>query len=240
MRNFLDVSNPYVRRARLQPAMIVALPLALATLAWSPTGVVGWSVLWSLFVWSGGTALMAQIARDRGKRKEPGLYDSWGGKPTTRLLRHRDALKKTVLQRRHQKLQVLVSDVRIPSVEEERADPDKADDIYDACTAFLLEKTRNSEQFPLVFEENCNYGFRRNLWGMKPLGIATSFMGLAAMAMVFILDYRARTVPGPIAQVCAAINLVLLMGWLVWFTPAWVKIPAEAYAERLLAACETL
>lgn len=240
MRNFLDVSNPYVRRARLQPAMIVALPLALATLAWSPTGVVGWSILWSLFVWSGGTALMAQIARDRGKRKEPELFRSWGGKPTTLLLRHRDAGKKIVLQRRHQKLQLLVSDVRIPTAEEECTDPDKADDIYDACTAFLLEKTRNSEEFPLVFEEICNYGFRRNLWGMKPLGIATSFMGLAAIATLFIVNYRGRIMPAPIAQVCAAINLVLLVGWLVWFTPAWVRIPAEAYAERLLAACETL
>jgi len=99
-----DVFNAYVRRARLQPAMIVAIPLGLATLAWSPGGIPGWSLIWSLFVFCGGTALMAQVARDRGKKKEPELFTSWGGKPTTCLLRHRDAANKTILSRRHQKL----------------------------------------------------------------------------------------------------------------------------------------
>jgi hypothetical protein len=33
---------------------------------------------------------MAQVARDRGKQKELWLFDCGGGKPTTRLLRHRD------------------------------------------------------------------------------------------------------------------------------------------------------
>jgi len=234
------ISDTYVRRARLQPAMLVALPLGLATLAWSPGGVAGWGLVWSLFVFCGGTALMAQVARDRGKKKEPTLFHSWGGKPTTRLLRHRDAPNKTILSRRHQKLQRLVKGVRIPTPDEELADPAMADDAYDACTAFLLEKTRKKEEFPLVFEENCNYGFRRNLWGMKPLGATTSLVGTLATALLLVLNHRNGVGPSPIALVCAVLSLLLLLGWLVWFTPDWVRIPADAYAERLLAACEKL
>jgi hypothetical protein len=235
-----DLSNAYVRRARLQPAMLVALPLGLATLAWSPGGVVGWSLVWSLFVFCGGTALMAQVARDRGKKKEPELFRSWGGKPTTRLLRHRDAPNKTLLGRRHQKLQRLVKGVKIPSVDEELADPGMADEVYEACTAFLLEKTRKKAEFPLVFEENCNYGFRRNLWGMKPLGASIALLGTLAVALLLILNHRSGVSPSPIVLVCAVLNLLLLLGWLIWFTPDWVRLAADAYAERLLAACEKL
>jgi len=236
----LDISNSYVRRARLQPAMLVALPLALATLAISPNGIVGWGTVWSLFVFCGGTALMAQMARDLGKQKEPGLFQSWGGKPTTRLLRHRDAPNASLLDRRHRKLQSLVPGIQIPSVADELAYPRAADDTYDSCTAFLLEKTRKKESFPLIFEENCNYGFRRNLWGMKPLGIATSLIGTVAIAVALTIGYRNGGALSATTLACGALNLLLLLAWLIWFTPAWVRIAADAYAERLLASCESL
>lgn len=236
----LNLSDTYVRRARLQPAMLVALPLALVVLAFSPSGLAGWGVLLSLFVWCGGTALLAQVARDRGKSKEPELHRAWGGRPTTRFLRHGNAPNKVLLSRRHKRLQLIVSGVRIPTADEERADPEGADQVYEACTAFLLEKTRSKEHFPLIFEENCSYGFRRNLWGLKPLGLLSSTAALAAIAVLFVRSYRTGTVPAPLCFVSAGMTAVLLLGWLTWFTPSWVKIAADAYAERLLAACENL
>lgn len=239
-RTDIDISNPYVRRARLQPAMLVALPLGLATFALWPNGIVGWGAAWSLFVFCGGTALMAQMGRDLGRQKEPALYESWGGKPTTQLLRHRGAKNKILLRRRHQKLQSLLTDIRIPTATEEETDPLAADDAYDSCTAFLLEMTRQKEKFPLVFEELCNYGFRRNLWGMKSLGVMTSAVGTSAVAVVIGLGYRTGLVPPPIVLACGILNLLLLLGWLFWFTPSWVRIAAYAYAERLLASCESL
>lgn len=235
-----DISNPYVWRARLQPAMIVALPVGLAVLAWSPGGVAGWGVVWSFFVFCGGTALMAQVARDRGKTREFWLFKRWGGKPTTRLLRHRDSRNMVLLSRRHARLQELVAGVQIPTAKQEEKNPAKADQVYDSCTAFLLEKTRDKKQFPLVFEENCNYGFRRNLWGMKPLGILTSAAGTAAVAVLVTLAHRNHSTPALSAIICGIINSLLLMGWIAWFTPEWVRIPAEAFAERLIAACEVL
>jgi hypothetical protein len=62
------------------------------------------NVLWNILVVGGGTALLAQIGRDLGKKKEPSLYEDWGGKTTTRLLRHREAKNKLTLARRHKKL----------------------------------------------------------------------------------------------------------------------------------------
>ncbi len=225
---------------RVQPALLVALPLGLATIAWFPTGLVGWDVMWGLIVWSGGTALLAQIGRDHGKEKESTLFEKWDGKPTTRFLRHRDAPNKVLLTHYHKKLASLLPNMKIPTAEEEKTNPDRADEVYETCTAFLREKTRDKNRFPLVFEENCNYGFRRNLWGMKPLGIIIVMIGTGAVAVLIILNYSKGLVTSPLVFVAGLGNLLLLLAWLVRFTPNWVKIPADAYAERLLAACENL
>lgn len=234
---FFNISDQYVRRARLQPTLLVALPIALAVLAYSPEGIVHWGILWSVLVWCGATALLAQVARDRGKRKEPELFRRWGGKPTTRLLRHHGAPNKALLVRRHAKLKALIPGQKLPTAEAEAAEPSIADDAYDSCTALLIERTRDRKQFPLIFDENCNYGFRRNLWGMKPVGILTSAAGSGAILLGLITN----SVPiRTLATVCGSVSLLLLIAWLVWFTPDWVKITADSYAERLLAACDSL
>lgn len=227
----------YTRRARLRPALLVALPLGIATLSWFPHGLTGWSALWGLIVWSGGTALMAQVGRDWGLKKQRKLFQMWGGKPTTRLLRHRDVRNKEILVRRHRKLEELMPNLQIPSPEEEQANPSAADEVYENCATFLREKTRDRKKFRLVFEENCNYGFRRNLWGMKPLGILLAIIGCAAVGILFIVKGFSTS---PLAIACGFGNMLLLLGWVLVFTPKWVRIPAEAYGERLLESCENL
>jgi hypothetical protein len=234
--------DTYTLRARLLPTLVVGLPLGLAALAWFPRSQSWWGPVSGLVIGAGGLALLAQLGRDWGKRKQGKLYDLWGGAPTTRLLRYRDPLNNQVLlARRHARLQELLPDQKIPTPEEERADPQRADDVYEASTAFLKEKTRNTQQFPLIFEENCNYGFRRNLWGMKPLGIVTSAGGAIAVAALVVIHYRAPNLPmSSVTPTALVLNSLLLLVWLFWFTPAWVKIAADAYAERLLAASDTL
>ena len=231
--------DTYTRRARVQPALIVALPLGLATTAWFSEALSGLGALWGLFVWCGGTALLAQLARDRGLTKEPRLFQKWGGKPTTRLLRHRDAPNNVTLTRYHKRLQELLK-LEIPTPEQEQHHPAKADEIYDSCTAFLLEKTRDKDQFPVVFEELCNYGFRRNLWGMKPIGVTIATLGITPMAVIIFINIRKSLPISPQVYAVGVINLLLLLIWLFWLTPSWIKHTADAYAERLLAACDNL
>jgi hypothetical protein len=235
-----DISNPYVRRARLQPALIVVLPLALATLAWFPSGVAGWGVIWGVVVACGGTALLVQVARDAGKRKEKDLYALWGGMPTICFLRHRDAKNPVTLARYHAKLAKLIKGVTIPSQEAEQQAPDAADAVYDTCTKYLLEATRDQKKFSLLFDENCSYGFRRNLWGMKSYGIVFASIGLILTLTLIAIRLAKHTPIIPAAIICGTINFGLLLIWIFWIRPEWVRIPAEAYGERLLAASEVL
>ena len=238
MSTMLDA---YTTRARLWPALLVALPLGLTTLALLPGDFQGWDALWSLIVFSGGTALLAEIGRDSGKKKEPRLFHVWGGKPTTRILRHRDAPDKTALKYRHSQLEQLIPRLKLPTPEDEQTNPLEADKVYERCIEFLRVQTRDNKKFPLVFEENCNYGLRRNLWGMRPLGIAISGLSIVAIGMVIALKYFVKALPPSLMEMaCGSVSLFLLLGWIILFTPKWVRVPAEAYAQRLLESCDSI
>lgn len=232
------VPDHYTRQARLFPALLVMLPVGLAVVAWFPQRFIGWGLLIGVATSCGLTALLSQIGRDLGKSKESKLYQKWGGKPTTRLLRcgdtHIDQLTKARYKAR---LRELIPRIAFPSIEEEGDAPTTADEIYASCTKFLLEKTRDRERFGLLYNENVSYGFRRNLWGMKPAGIVISIVGLIAAALPIYLT--TNTVPA-VVLITTLVNAVLLIWWTLRITPNWVQIAAIAYAERLLAACELL
>ena len=116
-----------------------------------------------------------------------------------------------------------------------------ADEIYEACVTLLREKTRDKKQFPLVFDENCSYGFRRNLWGLKPLGIAVSVVAVVAVVALPLVEPTVwSTALKDRMLVPLLVNLVLVVGWLSVVTPRWVKLAADAYGQRLLESCERL
>jgi hypothetical protein len=79
----------YSFRARLQPAFLALLPIAIGVMAWAPPGAKWMTSIWSLLSAAGFTLLLANMARNRGKGIERELWKSWGGAPTTQLFRHR-------------------------------------------------------------------------------------------------------------------------------------------------------
>ncbi len=180
--------------------------------------------------------LLAHLGRDLGKLKERELFKSWDGQPSIKMLRHRDDFLSPLLKSAyHQKLNRLIDGLRIPTREEEIQDEMGADEIYEVCVNFLRENTRDKEKFPLIFNENVNYGFRRNLWGLKPAGLVCSFIGCLGSTLAYgELDNSLI----PILTMC--LNSMLFTFWLIRINPGWIKMVAESYAQRLLAACEVL
>jgi hypothetical protein len=185
--------------------------------------------------------LLAQVGRDRGYRKQPDLWRQWGGAPTTQLLRHRNPECNPVLRDAyHRKLRELRPDVVIPTPEEEERDPQKADYVYEACVKSLITFTRDRERFPLIFHENVNYGFRRNLWGLKLFGILSAVAGAGACGFNLWRNWEITGRVSTEALITLTVNLGLLLFWLFWVTPGWVRITADAYTARLFEACEQL
>jgi len=227
--------DAYARRARLQPALVCAFPLALSL---APL-VDGLSTWWtatggSLLTWCGGTYLFTQLIRDRGGEIEPILFESWGGPPTTRLLRHRGAANPVAVAHRHAQLRRLLPHLRIPSALEETADPTGADHVYETAVGHLREATRDQKTFPLVFEENSNYGFRRNLLSVRRWGLGAAVAGLALVTGSLLAEFSVWA--GGVFLVDAA----FLIFYARVLKPSWVKKAADRYAERLLGAADQL
>lgn len=244
--------DQYARKARVQPALLVVLPVGTLLFAWLlPESVWGGSLGALLSSWL-GTAFMAQIGRDLGKNKQQALWESWGGAPTTQLLRFRGSSNRTLLTLRRAKLEQLIG-FPLPSEEAEYEDPAHADQKYEAAVKILIEATRDTKTFPLIYAENINYGFRRNLWGLKRWGLVIS---VTAAILSWLLLFWSTGFPVSVSWVpdvlsnqessittrliVAIVNSLFTVSWMLIIKPQWVRTTAVAYAEQLLAAVDTL
>ena len=233
--------DTYNFKARLAPLLLVILPAALAVGVWVPIESDAWKMFGSLGVSASLTLLLTQLGRDLGKRKQMGLFVSWGGKPTTRMLRHRDdTLDPHTKARYHRKVEALLPEIKVPSARAEKGNPEAADEVYESCVRHLLEATRDKVKHALIFEANVTYGFRRNFWGMKPAGVTISAIGFLSSAANVAYEYSGSSRVFATSIGSVAICGLLLTWWASRITPAWVKLAGDAYAERLLSACETL
>ena len=238
--------DPYNRRARFQPVIWSLLPILIAFVLLIPEFQGLWSTIGWLVICGGGPTLLTQMGRGRGKALEPMLYRSWDGKPSVAMLRHRDRRLSAAAKTRYRDiLQRTVPGLRLATPDEERTYPAQADDGYEGATSWLLSQTRDHERFGLLFQENINYGFRRNIWGLKPWALAS---GPVAIAMVLGFESDAWK-GGAVATlstinaagwicVATAITHILVFAFLI--RSDWVRTAADAYAHQLLASCDIL
>lgn len=229
------IFDQYSRIARFKPAAFVVFPLALAAYVWFPDSASIFGALWAISLWGGLSIVLTQIGRDMGKQKEKSLFLMWGGKPTNILLRANSDEFPAASRWRTSLARLLNAAEPGPIAKEGNAA--KHDHLYDSWVAWLRERTRDKKLFPLVFAENCNYGFRRNLWGLKSLGITTSIVAFVAILINLVLTWPDIAPPSLAGE---AIITAVLLFWIKWVNPDWVKMAAFAYAERLLATVEHL
>jgi hypothetical protein len=236
----LDVSNEYARNARLKPAFLVGLPLAMLAAGFGLKSSVVLGAVTGPLTAAGFTYLLAHVTRDFGIRKQAGLFSSWGGKPSMTKLRHRDrSLNPHTRSRYHAKATEMLGRA-MPTAAEEDANPAAADSVYEAYSNLLLERTRDTKTYRLLFEELMSYGFRRNLFGMKAIGLCLCLL-CTLVETVFLI--RGIQTAGQIeisTAVFVTLDFFLLLCWWFVIRPDWVRRGAEAYAERLLATSETL
>ncbi len=242
MSSLVDVFDSYERRARIYPMLLVLLPAGLAAASWLPDGldVIGLcgGALASVVL----AAFLGQIARDQGKKREPELFKRWCGKPSVTALSYvAKVFDAATLGRIHGKLRDIDKDLRFPeSEEEEAADREAAFAVYESASELLLSQTRDHSRFGLVFHENVNYGYRRNLWAMKPAGLILACLGVAAsvgrLALGFVMDT-------PIAWTALAgalIGVALGSMWVMRVTESWVRVAAESFARQLCLAAQSI
>jgi len=233
----------YVFNARFLPAAVLLLPGGIAVAAWvpKPGDLVSWGQLLTMVLTTGGAMLISHLGRGPGKAKEPALWKEWDGPPTTTMLRHRDGLLDALTKARyHRKLSLLVPDSPAPSPEQESENPAHADVVYTSWVSYLLAHTRAQEKFGLLHASNIDYGFRRNLWGLKFFGILLASLGSAAALGRAVWSAKSAHVIDWIALAAMIINISLLIVWIRIVSKDWVKITAVSFGVQLLAASDVL
>jgi hypothetical protein len=229
------VLTPYAWRARIRPVLIAALPLALPVAVLVPDWPYA-SRVWALVLVCGLPLLLGQFGRALGKRLESGLFERWGGKPTVQLLRWRGPTAPAHVAYLHARIQEIAGPpLRLPSAAEEHGDPAGADALYEVAGAVLRARARALPGAELVVEENCEYGFRRNALGLRPVALVVGAAGLAGVLLHVVLQWPPTgTAQVTVAALLAAADLGLLAFWGWTVRPAWVEDAAWTYARRLV------
>lgn len=235
------ITDPYDRQARLYPALLLISPVVFAGAALLSSVLTGFQTLAATVMGLGGAFLLTQLARDAGKKGEKQLFEEWEGVPSVTILRHRDhRLDPATKSRYHKLLASMVNEAEAPTVEQENADPSTADAIYSAWSNYLRVNTRDTKRFGLLFQENVNYGYRRNVWGLRAIGIVTSLLSLIVCGVQSKFTYQATGKFDEALLGAGTFAAILLVMWLFKFTRDWVRVPADAYAERLVECTEML
>ncbi len=148
------------------------------------------------------------------------FFEAWGGLPSVAIFRHRDTrIDATTKARYHKQLSTLVKGTKASSPEEEAADPAIADQVYSAWSSYLRIHTRDTKKYPLVFQENISYGYRRNVCGLRPLGIVVSSLSLAGGAVwLYHLHSISEIVTTESIGALICVFAILLL-WAFRFTP---------------------
>lgn len=229
--------DAYDLHARRTPVAIVVLPafvlLALSVLDASTFGVATGAVV------SICSVIGAQVGRDRGRKLQPLLWSSWGGALTTQALRWNGPSPKALVGQRHTEASRALK-LTLPSERVERGSPAEADEAYAAAVSKLIALTRDHRTFRLVSKENVNYGFRRNCLGLRPFGLFVC--GAVVLLAGVLLFFGGGEFGGRALHYgwCLGIAVALGLFWLVVVGPDWVRIPADAYASRLMEAMHQL
>lgn len=129
-----------------------------------------------------------------------------------------------------------------PHLHRPRRRPIQAADAYYARGAnWLRENTRNTKKFDVLFNENVNYGFRRNLFGLKLPGFLLNTLIVLVCLVIFWRRWPVDLSNGFDAKLLGVIVIAILhAAYLALFvTEEGVFEAARIYARQLLLSTQS-
>lgn len=240
----MNLLDRYGRQARLYPAVLILCPLLVIPAVNALAENLATVSMASAALVAIGYGL-THLVRTLGKRIEEKLFARWGGPPTTRMLRWSDStLDETTKARYHAYLRG--RNLTMPTPAEERADAQRADEQIASAVSWLRNNRREEQTYRLVHIENAAYGFRRNMFGAKPLGVAIACVVIAFgvfNALPITSAWGQELAPPMLSPTptlfALTVGLTALMFWVCIVTQSWVRAAAEVYAKTLLGTCDT-
>jgi hypothetical protein len=232
--------DSYDLQARHAPALFAVLPILLVALALVPglgsaklqVGSIGLLLLVTLGL------VATRFARSAGRARQDELFASWGGMPTTAMLRFRDGrLNRQTKKIYRDRLSRLGTSFPIPDEETERRDPDGAD-IQIAAAMDEVRRLAKEKGIKAVQRENINFGAARNAFGLKRYGLGACLIAAVTLTLAVLL--RDKATPTPL-DISVAMSLIVIAAiWLFACTGDRVRQHGEAYARALFEAIDNL
>ena len=232
--------DSYDLQARHAPAVFSIAPMIIVAIALVPglgdLKIVGGTVAGAVVI---ALQFMAvRLARSAGRARQDALYRSWGGQPTTAMLRYSDTrLNPRTKEIYRERLRRLGRVFPIPDEREEQSNPQEADLKIGAAIDEICRRAKE-QGVKAVHRENINYGASRNAYGLRPFGLGICVTAAGVLAINIAL--RGGFVPIPLEIVILATIGIIAAAWVFGFTADSVRHHAEAYALALFEAIGTV
>lgn len=158
----IDIFDPYELRARILPALVVVSPIvfpgSVLIQAISPnlltSALAGVGLLPLIYV-------LSFVVRNLGKAKEPQIWASWGGVPSTRFMRFDSPLfskdiRNSIAVAINQRYSIDLNSVNLP--------PSQLDQRIEDAFRLVRQRVRQVDPGGIWYKHNAEYGFLRNLY----------------------------------------------------------------------------
>lgn len=240
MDTILSYFSVYEIKARFFPALLLILPIIFTIFIWYPDLISLDSSLIIGLVFFITIFFLAKFCRAMGLKVQNKMLKEWGDFPSTTMLRHSDSTIDSITKYRyHSFLNSNVENIKLPTPEEEAENREDADLQYRSAVKWLLEYTRDTQIFNIIYTDNANYGFSRNMLGVKYLGISLTFLAIGLHVYGIHMKYQLNSLFLPLEiWLTLLFNLGMLMSWIFFVNKKWVTSNAYAFARSLLACCE--
>jgi hypothetical protein len=222
--------SSYEWRARVTPGLLAIAPIAATIVTLGVKDFPAISAALGLAATAVGGYFLSAVVGNAGRRAEPFLYERWGGRPTTQLLRTRGEATNPTQCEIWRSALTKATGVELLSKRREAANPEEADRAIETATDLMRHLTHGAS-YPAVAHENAAYGLERNLWGFRWVGRLIALTCLAAVLLAYHLGLsRAAAIVG------SAIALLFLLGWVLIPSRDRARTAGFRYAFQLLNA----
>lgn len=114
-------------------------------------------------------------------------------------------------------------------------------DLCKSVITWLRAKTRDNKVFSLVYEENINYGFIRNMFNLKKIGIIFNCMAMLSLAIIFFTPFFENYRPTHfILALEIAAHVIVTIYLIAAITKNKVDISAKRYAKALIETIDLI
>lgn len=228
----MDWLDQYEIRARIMPAAIISLPIAISIIAITSIisdqftqWIVGGGFIFIIFGY-----MLSFLIRYYGRELEKDLWIKWDGAPSTRFMRWRDSTFGDDLKQQLHETVKNHCGIALSTRAQEEIDPRKADEQIGQSFLHVKGIVRKDDPEGVWSKHNAEYGFHRNLLGSRKFWLAFPIIGIMACGTVFYFMKNENLVLGLALNILMAI-ISILGGW--YYLPMVIKITADRYAESM-------